>query len=284
MSYHLVLQAATQLTDECDGGHIKNRWTGVGLRAGEPSVHVGVDNMKAVSPLKPVSRTTLSEQVALQLAAEVAAKRWQPGDKLPSEAELCRAFNVGRSTLREALKSLAFVGIIRMRAGGGSYVAERPPKYINRPLLTRGTLSTEKDVTDLSEARLVLETELASLCAQRATRADLAKLQGLSRKMKLAKDDDQGQFPQLDLEFHLLIAASSKNEVLAELLGHIRGALQELISKSLLPSNGMDLACKQHEKILDALRQRNPVAARKAIRAHLSTFHRGYKVLLSTRQ
>ena len=76
--------------------------------------------MKAIGPLKPVSRTTLSEQVALQLAAEVAAKRWQPGDKLPSEAELCRAFNVGRSTLREALKSLAFVGIIRMRAGGGS--------------------------------------------------------------------------------------------------------------------------------------------------------------------
>jgi GntR family transcriptional repressor for pyruvate dehydrogenase complex len=227
--------------------------------------------MKAISPLKPVSRTTLSEQVALQLASEVAAKRWQPGDKLPSEAELCRAFNVGRSTLREALKSLAFVGIIRMRAGGGSYVAERPSKYVNRPLLARGVLSTEKDVTDLYEARLVLETELISLCVRRATRQDLAILEDLVSKMNAAKDEDRGKFQQLDLDFHLSIAASSKNEVLAELLGHIRGALQELIRKSLLPPNGMNQACKHHEKILQALKQRNPTAARKAIRAHLST-------------
>jgi len=238
--------------------------------------------MKAISPLKPVSRTTLSEQVALQLAAEVAAKRWQPGDKLPSEAELCRAFNVGRSTLREALKSLAFVGIIRMRAGGGSYVAERPSKYVNRPLLARGLLNTEKDVNDLSEARLVLETELASLCARRATRRELATLEDLNKKMEVAKDEDRGKFQQLDLEFHLSIAASSKNEVLAELLGHIRGALQELIRKSLLLPNGMNLACKQHEKILAALKQRNSAAARKAIRAHLSTIHRGYKPALGT--
>jgi GntR family transcriptional regulator, transcriptional repressor for pyruvate dehydrogenase complex len=235
--------------------------------------------MKAVGLLKPVSRTTLSEQVALQLAAEVAAKRWEPGDKLPSEAELCRAFNVGRSTLREALKSLAFVGIIRMRAGGGSYVAERPSKYVNRPLLARGVRSTEKDVNDLSEARLVLETELASLCAQRATRHDLATLADLVRKMKAAKDEDRSKFQELDLEFHLSIAASSKNEVLAELLGHIRGALQELIQKSLLPRNGMELACKQHERIFEALKQRNPAAARKAIRAHLNAFQRGYNSL-----
>jgi len=238
--------------------------------------------MKAISPLKPVSRTTLSEQVAVQLAAEVAAKRWQPGDKLPSEAELCRAFNVGRSTLREALKSLAFVGIIRMRAGGGSYVAERPSKYVNRPLLARGILNTEKDVTDLSEARLVLETELASLCARRVTRRELATLEDLTRKMKVAKDEDRAKFQQLDLEFHLSIATSSKNEVLAELLGHIRGALQELIRKSLLLPNGMNLACKQHEKILVALKQRNPAAARNAIRAHLSAFQRGYKVVPNT--
>jgi len=238
--------------------------------------------MKTIAPLKPVSRTTLSEQVALQLAAEVAAKRWRPGDKLPSEAELCRAFNVGRSTLREALKSLAFIGIIRMRAGGGSYVAERPSRYVDRQLLARGILSTEKDVTDLSEARLVLESELTSLCARRATRRDLATLEDLASKMKVAKDEDRWKFQQLDLEFHLSIAASSKNEVLSDLLGHIRVALQELIRKSLLLPDGMNLACKQHDKILVALKQRNPPGARTAMRAHLSTFQRGYKVLLRT--
>jgi GntR family transcriptional repressor for pyruvate dehydrogenase complex len=238
--------------------------------------------MRAISPLKPVSRTTLSEQVALQLAAEVAAKRWRPGDKLPSEAELCRAFNVGRSTLREALKSLAFIGIIRMRAGGGSYVAERPSRFGDRQLLARGILSTEKDVADLSEARLVLESELTSLCARRATRRDLATLEDLASKMKVAKDEDRWKFQQLDLEFHLSIAASSKNEILFELLGHIRVALQELIRKNLLLPNGMDLSCKQHDKILTALKQRNPAGARTAMRVHLSAFQPGNKVLLRT--
>ena len=67
-------------------------------------------------------------------------------------------------------------------------------------------------------------------------------MEDLARKMKVAKDEDRGEFQQLDLEFHLSIAASSKNEVLAELLCHICGAFQELIRKSLLLSNGMELA------------------------------------------
>lgn len=240
--------------------------------------------MKAIGPLKPVSRTTLSEQVALQLAEELAAKRWQPGDKLPSEAELCTAFNVGRSTLREALKSLAFIGLIRMRAGGGSYVAEQPSEYAKGRLLATGVIATHEDVRELSEARLIVETELAALCAQRASRRDLAILDDLVRKMEIAKSKDGVRFQQLDLEFHLSIASGSKNRVLAELLGNIRGSLQELIRKSLLLPRGMELACGQHQKILSALKQRNPRNARRAIRAHLTAFQQGYKVLFRKRR
>jgi GntR family transcriptional regulator, transcriptional repressor for pyruvate dehydrogenase complex len=240
--------------------------------------------MKAIGPLKPVSRTTLSEQVALQLAEELAAKRWQPGDKLPSEAELCRAFNVGRSTLREALKSLAFVGLIRMRAGGGSYVAERSSEFTKGRLLAEGVLTTQADVREFSEARLIIETELAGLCAQRASRRDLAILEDLVRKMDAAKNEDGVRFQQLDLNFHLSIASASKNRVLAELLGNIRGSLQELIRKSLLLPRGMELACGQHQKILSALKQRNPEKARKAIRTHLTAFQQGYKALFREHQ
>ena len=89
--------------------------------------------IRAAAGLKPVSRTTLSEQVAKQLASEIESGRWKPGEKLPSEADLCRVFNVGRSSLREALKSLSFIGLISIRAGGGSYVADERSKYIDRP-------------------------------------------------------------------------------------------------------------------------------------------------------
>jgi len=241
-------------------------------------------NSTTMATLKPVSRTTLSEQVAMQLASELAAKRWKPGEKLPSEAELCKVFNVGRSTLREALKSLSFIGMIRVRAGGGSYVAEQRSKYMDGPLLANGVLNTEKDVNDLSEARLMLETEVAGLCAQRATDQDLRILEKIVREMKVAIDRGGEGFKELDLSFHLAIAAASQNDVLAELLKHIRDGLQELITKSLLLPAGTELAYKQHRAILEVLKQRNPARARQAMRTHLRAFQRGYKVLFQIPQ
>ncbi len=240
--------------------------------------------MNTMTALKPVSRTTLSEQVAMQLASELTAKRWKPGEKLPSEAELCEVFNVGRSTLREALKSLAFIGMIRMRAGGGSYVAEGRSKYMDAPLLAKGMLNTEKDVNDLCEARLMLETEVAGLCAERASDQDLRMLENIVNDMKAAIHKDGDTFRDLDLGFHLAVAAASKNDVLAALLKHIREALQELITKSLLLPAGMELAYKQHRAILDVLKQRNPSLARKAMRTHLRAFQRGYRVLFQIPQ
>jgi GntR family transcriptional repressor for pyruvate dehydrogenase complex len=240
---------------------------------------VEIVNSVAMDALKPVSRTTLSEQVAMQLASELTGGRWKPGEKLPSEAELCKAFNVGRSTLREALKSLAFIGLIRMRAGGGSYVSDQPSKYLEGPLFAKGVLNTEKDITDLSDARILLETEVAGLCAQRATEQDLAALNDILKQMKTAIEQGGDAFRQLDLGFHLAIAMGSKNQVLSELLRHIREALQELITKSLLLPAGTDMAYKQHREIFEAMKQRSPARARKAMRSHLRAFQRGYKVL-----
>jgi len=237
-----------------------------------------------ITGFEPVSRTTLSEQVAMKLASELSAKRWSAGEKLPSEAELCKAFKVGRSTLREALKSLSFIGMIRMRAGGGSYVADQPSMYLTGPLLAKGVLNTERDVNDLSEARLVLETELAALCAQRANDEDLKALETMVQEMKTAKEVDGTRFRQLDLGFHLAIAAASKNATLARLLKHTRAGLTEIITKSLLLPAGMELSYKQHRAILEALKQHNPGRARQAMRSHLRAFQRGYKVLFQMPQ
>ena len=83
----------------------------------------------------------------------------------------------------------------------------------------------------------------------------------------------------MDLRFHLAIALGSKNQVLSELLKHIREALQELITKSLLLPAGTEMAYKQHREIFEALKQRSSARARKAMRSHLRAFQRGYKVL-----
>ena len=234
---------------------------------------------KLLNGLDPLPRATLSEQVAKQLAARITAGDWSPGAKLPSEAELCRAFHVGRSSLREALTSLAFIGLIRVRAGGGSYVAEQPSAYYTSAWLNTGTLNNGKALADFIEARLVLESELAGICAERITNQELDALAVLVEKMKLTADNAD-EFWKLDLSFHLSMGKAAKNDVLNDILKNVREQMRDLISKSLLLNEGMEQAVAQHVRVLEALRQHNSVRARHEMRTHLQSFQRGYMVLL----
>jgi GntR family transcriptional regulator, transcriptional repressor for pyruvate dehydrogenase complex len=228
--------------------------------------------------LDPLPRATLSEQVAKRLAARITAGDWRPGEKLPSEAELCKVFSVGRSSLREALTSLAFIGLIRVRAGGGSYVADRPSAYFTSAWLKSGVLTDEKALIDFVEARMILETELAGLCAERITQVELDEMEILVQQMK-ASVHNAADFWKLDLSYHLALGRAAKNDVLNDILSGVREQMLDLISKSLLLEEGMEQAAGQHARVLEALRQRNPVKAREEMRHHLQSFQRGYKVL-----
>ncbi len=232
-----------------------------------------------VKRIDPISRSTLSGQVAKRLAARITSGEWQPGERLPSEAELCKALDVGRSSLREALASLTFIGLIRVRAGGGSYVAERPSAhFISRP--NSGALTNQKSLTDFIEARVFLETEFAGLCAERITPEELTELELLVERMKTSVHNVDA-FAKLDLSFHLATAAAAKNEVLNN-LSNMREQAMELITKSLLLEEGMEDALRCHLKILESFRQRNPAKAREAMRHHLQSFRRGCDVLVAT--
>jgi GntR family transcriptional repressor for pyruvate dehydrogenase complex len=228
--------------------------------------------------LKPVSRVTLGEQVAAQLAEQITEGRWRPGDRLPSESDLCTVMGIGRSTLREALKSLAFVGMVQMRPGEGTYVVDGTQVLVER-LNTRGLLRTERELEDVGEARLILETELAALAAERMEPADLENLEEILAQMQRCLEDGSRDYAVLDVEFHLAVAKSSKNRLLHELLVPIRELLQEFIAKSQELPGIKQSAHNHHEKILAALRQRNPDKARRAMRAHLQTCEKAFTLL-----
>jgi GntR family transcriptional repressor for pyruvate dehydrogenase complex len=232
-----------------------------------------------MSTLKPVSRVTLGEQVASQLADQITQGRWQVGDKLPSESELCLRLGIGRSTLREALKSLAFIGMIRMRPGEGTYVAGGSANLSER-LLARGSLKTEKQFDDVGEARQILETELVALAAVRAQPADLERMESIVAEMGRSLETRDGTpYALLDVEFHLAIARASRNSILLDLLSAIRGILQEWIIKSQELPGVKENAQVHHAKILGALKQRNPERARRLMRAHLQTCEKAFTLL-----
>jgi GntR family transcriptional repressor for pyruvate dehydrogenase complex len=237
---------------------------------------------KLLDGIDPLPRATLSEQVAKRLASRITGGEWQPGEKLPSEAELCKAFSVGRSSLREALTSLAFIGLIRVRAGGGSYVAEQPSAYFTSSWLKDGQLTSEKALREFVEARMILESELAGLCAERITPEELDDMELLVEEMRTSVHDS-AEFSKLDLSFHLAMGTAAKNEVLHSILVGVREKTMELIAKSLLLDEGMETALRGHIKILETLRQHNAAKAREAMHNHLQSFQRGYNVLFEER-
>jgi GntR family transcriptional regulator, transcriptional repressor for pyruvate dehydrogenase complex len=228
--------------------------------------------------LKPVSRVTLGEQVAAQLANQISDGQWLPGDKLPSETELCATLCIGRSTLREALKSLAYVGLVQMRPGEGTFVLDSTQSLVER-VRARGLLRTEKELKDVSEARLILETELAAMAAERLEPKDLEKLEEILDEMKRCLKGDGRGYAALDVDFHLAIAKCSKNQLLHQLLVPIRGVLQEFITKSQELPGIKENAHEHHARILAAIRQRNPDKARREMRTHLNTCEKAFSLL-----
>ena len=231
-----------------------------------------------LNKLKPVSRVTLGEQVAAQLAEQISGGEWLPGDKLPSEAHLCATLNIGRSTLREALKSLAFVGMVQMRPGEGTYVLDGAQRLVSR-VLAGDVLRSERELRDLIEARLILETELAALASERAEPTDFESLECILREMKISLYGEGRMYADLDVEFHIAIAKASKNQIMHELLAAMRGVLQEFIAKSQELPGIKENAHAYHSKILAVLRKRNPELARKTMRAHLQTCEKAFSLL-----
>ncbi len=228
--------------------------------------------------LKPVSRTTLSEQVALQIIGMISAGKWKPGDKLPTEAELCKVLHVGRSTLREALKSLSFVGLVRMRAGEGTYVAQGYRSFLEG-IFTPSVTELEKTVLALYEARLVLEGELAAFCAERATDEDLQNLEELVTEMQAHAQISAERFLELDLSFHSAIAAASKNQVLAHVYQIIRGHVAEFVRKTHEMPNSRERAYASHAEILNTIKDRNQEKARRLMREHVRRSKEAFELL-----
>lgn len=234
-------------------------------------------NIAAMQTIRPISRTTLSEQVAIQITEMIAARTWKPGQALPSEADLCRAFGISRPTVREALKALDFVGLVQMRTGHRAYVSEGPAKFVDR-LCTHGLINSQEDVEDLTLSRLVLEGELAALCAQRVSDEELQNLETLVDQIGRCTNHEESL--ELDLQFHLAIATYSRSKILAQMLRAIRGLLQEVIRRCAQLPGDKELTYDQHKNILRALKERNSRKARSAMREHLTTFRRSYGLLV----
>ncbi len=229
------------------------------------------DSSDAVADsVRPIARTSLSDEIIAQIIGLIKRDVLRPGDRLPPERELCKRFGVGRSSLREALRSLGAMGVIDGRVGEGTFVSDNQ-QFIQKALQW-GMLLNRKMVGDLIETRLMLESETAFWAAQRAGEEDMGRIEGALADMASALEDS-AQFLAADMRFHLAVAGATQNALLAGLLEATRGYLQEWIERSLAEEGRAPdrarLSLQQHECIANALRAGDAQAARTAMVEHV---------------
>lgn len=175
--------------------------------------------------IEPASRTTLVQSVAGQLISLISEGHLKPGDRLPSQQELTEKMQVGRSTIREALRSLATMGLVEMKPGRGTFIKRMDAQTIIRPDLL--ALMIDESLTErLLEARQIIEPEIANLAAQRASDEDLATIREVLSKCEEAIEAGQPVY-RLSVEFHRAVTEAAHNEVLLMFMDSILRLLAE---------------------------------------------------------
>ncbi|WP_181275747.1 FadR/GntR family transcriptional regulator [Brevibacterium oceani] len=208
----------------------------------------------------PVERSRAFESVVDQIEEAIYSGELAPGDTLPSERALVETFQVSRSSIREALRILESMGLITTRPGSktGPLVSLHTRSGITR--LLAGTLRTKGvSLADLIQYRMVSGEMANRLACARRTDADLEELETLVAKMQDALDD--GEFAQLDAQFHERIRSIAGNHLMSLLNSSVQDVIVDQVS-SLISSSDRPSATREefnalHREIIVAIRERN---------------------------
>lgn len=207
----------------------------------------------------------LFQEVADRIAGMIAEGVFPPGTRLPGERELAEQFDVSRVTIREAEIALQATGVIRIKTGSGVYVSDTPAA---KP----GELPAVS-AFELTEARSLFESEAAALAAPIISDDQIEVLDALLKDMAEEGADDD-RITEIDRAFHLTIASASGNRAIThtvETLWRMRTEIQDVrdTHKSVCHHDA-SVRHREHAAIVDALRRRDSVAARAAMRQHFS--------------
>ena len=199
-----------------------------------------------------VRRANLPATIANRLRAQIVSGELPPGTKLPGHRDLAAAHAVSVGSMREAISMLISNGLIETRAGRGTYVAASLRAGQPRP----GVPLLREEVEELTEARRVIEVQLAALAAERATPEQIEALRGATERMEAAAANPY-EYPEADVDFHLELAAAAGNRYLLQAMVDIRALLRqdmELGAEAAIRRFG-DLrpSVESHRRLLEAI-------------------------------
>ena len=220
-------------------------------------------------PLTSIEPRRLYRQIAEQIRGLITSGEYSTGARLPPERDLAKQLRVSRPSVREALIALEVEGLVEVRVGSGIYV--RSPGTSGNGAGHAG--AQQSGPFELIRARRAIEGECAALAAKDGKRTQIAAIADALQQMK----DDANKMgpPPLDADrlFHLRIAEATNNGALVQVVKNLweeRGSpLFTRLEHHFDTPKLWATAIREHEGVLEAIRRRDPDAARAAMHAHL---------------
>jgi DNA-binding GntR family transcriptional regulator len=194
----------------------------------------------------------LYEEVAELLRQRIFSRELEPGSWI-DEMRLAEEYGISRTPMREALKVLAAEGLVTMKVRRGAYVTE-----VN-----------DKDQRDVYHLLALLEADAASVVALRATDAQLAELQALHAELASAVDQTD-RFFTINEQFHMRVLAIADNRWRDQMVADLRKVMKLNRHNSLLKTGRIAESLQEHQAMLQALVQRDPVLSAQRVREHFA--------------
>ena len=216
--------------------------------------------------VKHINRKSIKDEIIDQVILLITSGKIKSGEKLPSESKLSEQFNVGRSSLREAIGALSLIGVLTVQPGRGTYVSISPEAFLAEPL-SWGITTQSQELEGQFEVRAILEEGTAGLAAKKANEEDIAKLRELTDKLRIQRKHSKSR-TKLDLAFHFEIAKISRNKLLYRFLSEYNRVIHDWMEQIEYINLG-DIVAEQHEKIVNAIAEHDVEKAKRVMRQHL---------------
>lgn len=230
-------------------------------------------------------RTTVTDKTVQQIVDLILREGLRPGDKLPSVRELMQRLGVGRSSVREAVRTLVAAGIVEVSMGEGMSVCRGDTSILTWPL-SWGLLMSDHATREVIEARQTVEVDLAGMAAERGTEEEIATIGRWLDAMRSSLGDPS-LLSRADVEFHLAIGRAGHNSILYRVLE----TLQHIMRSWVLATIEQDLEywtsgeyLREHTLLYDAIRSRDVQAAREARAKGLDVGVRTLQAAIERRQ
>jgi DNA-binding FadR family transcriptional regulator len=196
-----------------------------------------------------IPRRSLAGEVAAKLQEKILKGGYKLNQKLPVEAELMKSFGVGRSTVREAIKMLVNSGFLRVQQGIGTFVDDT--SGINEPLSQRLKRADQKNI---NEVRELLELKVAEKAAMNRTGNDISKLEhAFNQRTKAAEADLLEECVDAHVSFYIILAAATKNDVLADLYKLFAQQLKNELLDKYHDTTFFKNTAEHHQKLMDGI-------------------------------